>query len=116
MAGISHGELQRQPTRHRWASVLFEVRLVDGVGGCKRFPCKRRKRVRQPANTMVWSDRLPSASGPDPAASDRVMPLRPRKCLTYYLRRSFDYMLAKVVSTGVVLIWNFGARKSVIFP
>jgi putative flippase GtrA len=27
----------------------------------------------------------------------------------------FHYMLAKAVSTGILLIWNFGARKSVLF-
>ena len=33
----------------------------------------------------------PSASGPDPAAADRVMLLRPRKSRIYYLRRFFYY-------------------------
>jgi protoporphyrinogen oxidase len=35
-----------------------------------------------------------SASGPDPAAADRVMLLRPRKSRIYYLRRFFDYPIS----------------------
>jgi putative flippase GtrA len=27
----------------------------------------------------------------------------------------FHYMIAKAISAGIVLIWNFGARKSVLF-
>ncbi len=27
----------------------------------------------------------------------------------------FHYMIAKAISSGIVLIWNFGARKSVLF-
>lgn len=27
----------------------------------------------------------------------------------------FHYMIAKMISAGIVLIWNFGARKSVLF-
>ena len=36
----------------------------------------------------------PSAVGPDPAAADRVMLLRPRKSRIYYLRRFFDYPIS----------------------
>src|SRR5579872_2419251 len=36
----------------------------------------------------------PSPSGPDPAATDRVMLLRPRKSSIYYLRRFFDYPIS----------------------
>src|ERR1051325_3273452 len=36
----------------------------------------------------------PAASGPDPAAVDRVMLLRPRKSRIYYLRRFFDYPIS----------------------
>jgi len=27
----------------------------------------------------------------------------------------FHYMIAKAISAGIVLIWNFGARKAVLF-
>ena len=27
----------------------------------------------------------------------------------------FHYMIAKTISAGIVLIWNFGARKFVLF-
>jgi protoporphyrinogen oxidase len=36
----------------------------------------------------------PSASGPDPAGTDRVMLLRSRKSRIYYLRRFFDYPIS----------------------
>src|SRR5208282_2283906 len=36
----------------------------------------------------------PSASGPDPAAADRMMLLRSRNTRIYYLRRFFDYPIS----------------------
>ena len=41
----------------------------------------------------------PSATGPDPAAADRVMLLRPRKSRIYYLRRFFDYPISLSADT-----------------
>jgi protoporphyrinogen oxidase len=49
----------------------------------------------------------PSESGPDPAAADRVMLLRPRKSRIYYLRRFFDYPISLSKDTLLKLgIWR----------
>ncbi len=48
-----------------------------------------------------------SASGPDPAAADRVMLLRPRKSRIYYLRRFFDYPISLSKDTLLKLgLWR----------
>jgi protoporphyrinogen oxidase len=49
----------------------------------------------------------PSPSGPDPAATDRVMLLRPRKSRIYYLRRFFDYPISLSKDTLLKLgLWR----------
>src|SRR5271169_4818108 len=49
----------------------------------------------------------PSASGPDPAAADRVMLLRARKSRIYYLRRFFDYPISLSKDTLLKLgLWR----------
>ncbi len=50
----------------------------------------------------------PSASGPEPAAADRVMLLRNRKSRIYYLRRFFDYPVS--LSTDTLL--KLGLRRT----
>lgn len=48
-----------------------------------------------------------SAAGPDPAAADRVMLLRPRKSRIYYLRRFFDYPISLSTNTLLKLgLWR----------
>jgi protoporphyrinogen oxidase len=49
----------------------------------------------------------PSAPGPDPAVTDRVMLIRPRKSRIYYLRRFFDYPISLTRSTLLKLgLWR----------
>ena len=64
----------------------------------------------------------PSASGPDPAAADRVMLLRPRKSRIYYLRRFFDYPISlskdTLLKLGLWRTFKIGASylQSALFP
>jgi protoporphyrinogen oxidase len=64
----------------------------------------------------------PSASGPDPAASDSVMLLRARKSRIYYLRRFFDYPISlskdTILKLGLWRIFKIGVSyaKSAMFP
>ena len=59
-----------------------------------------------------------SASGPDPAAADRIMLLRPRKSRIYYLRRFFDYPISlskdTLLKLGMWRTFSIGDRKSVV--
>ncbi len=65
---------------------------------------------------------VPSAPGPDPAAADRVMLLRPRKSRIYYLRRFFDYPISLSRDTILKLGWwrifkiAMSYCQSVLFP
>ena len=62
------------------------------------------------------------ATGPDPAADDRVMLLRPRKSRIYYLRRFFEYPITLSKSTLMNLgLWRtfrigLSYMKSAAFP
>jgi protoporphyrinogen oxidase len=64
----------------------------------------------------------PSASGPDPAAADRVMLLRPRKSRIYYLRRFFDYPVSlskdTILKLGLWRTFKIGLSylKSALLP
>lgn len=64
----------------------------------------------------------PSDCGPDPAATDRVMLLRPRRSRIYYLRRFFDYPISlsrdTLVRLGARRTISIGASylRSVLFP
>ncbi len=64
----------------------------------------------------------PSASGPDPAAADRVMLLRRRKSRIYYLRRFFDYPISlskdTLVKLGLWRTFKIGVSyvRSALFP
>ncbi|HMD71574.1 MAG TPA: NAD(P)/FAD-dependent oxidoreductase [Bryobacteraceae bacterium] len=64
----------------------------------------------------------PSASGPDPAAADRVMLLRQRKSRIYYLRRFFDYPISlskdTILKLGLWRTFKIGVSylKSALFP
>src|ERR1700729_1378149 len=63
-----------------------------------------------------------SASGPDPAAADRVMLLRPRKSRIYYLRRFFEYPISLTRDTllklGLFRTFRIAASyfRSALFP
>ncbi len=63
-----------------------------------------------------------SASGPDPAAADRVMLLRRRKSRIYYLRRFFDYPISlskdTLVKLGLWRTFKIGVSyvRSALFP
>ena len=63
-----------------------------------------------------------SATGPDPAAADRVMLLRPRKSRIYYLRRFFDYPISLTKDTLLKLgLWRtfkigMSYVRSALFP
>src|SRR5690242_13612917 len=63
-----------------------------------------------------------SASGPDPAAADRIMLLRPRKSRIYYLRRFFDYPISlskdTLLKLGMWRTFSIGVSyvKSALFP
>ncbi len=60
--------------------------------------------------------------GPDPAAADRVMLLRPRKSRIYYLRRFFDYPISLTSDTLLKLgLWRtlkigMSYLRSALFP
>ncbi len=62
------------------------------------------------------------AAGPDPAAADRVMLLRPRKSRIYYLRRFFDYPISLTKDTLLKLgLWRtfkigLSYVRSALFP
>jgi protoporphyrinogen oxidase len=64
----------------------------------------------------------PSESGPDPAATDRVMLLRARKSRIYYLRRLFDYPISlskdTLLKLGLWRTFKIGASyvQSALFP
>jgi len=64
----------------------------------------------------------PSASGPEPAAADRVMLLRNRKSRIYYLRRFFDYPVSLSADTLLKLgLWRackigLSYVRSAVFP
>jgi protoporphyrinogen oxidase len=64
----------------------------------------------------------PGASGPNPAAADRVMLLRPRKSRIYYLRRFFDYPISLTKDTllklGLWRTFKIGVSyiQSALFP
>ncbi|MGB7762599.1 MAG: NAD(P)/FAD-dependent oxidoreductase [Bryobacteraceae bacterium] len=64
----------------------------------------------------------PSASGPDPAATDRVMLLRRRKSRIYYLRRFFDYPISlskdTLLKLGLWRTFKIGVSytRSALFP
>ena len=64
----------------------------------------------------------PSASGPDPAAADRVMLLRSRKSRIYYLRRFFDYPISlskdTLLKLGLRRTFKIGVSyiQSALFP
>jgi protoporphyrinogen oxidase len=64
----------------------------------------------------------PAASGPDPAAADRVMLLRPRKSRIYYLRRFFDYPVSlskdTILKLGLWRTFKIGVSylKSALLP
>jgi monoamine oxidase len=49
-----------------------------------------------------------SADGPDPAAAERVMLLRPRKSRIYYLRRFFNYPISLSADT----LLKLGLRRT----
>ncbi|MGD0497293.1 MAG: NAD(P)/FAD-dependent oxidoreductase [Bryobacteraceae bacterium] len=63
-----------------------------------------------------------SASGPDPAATDRVMLLRLRKSRIYYLRRFFDYPISlskdTLLKLGLWRTFKIGMSyvRSALFP
>jgi protoporphyrinogen oxidase len=63
-----------------------------------------------------------SASGPDPAAAERVMLLRSRKSRIYYLRRFFDYPISlskdTLLKLGLWRTFTIGVSyvKSALFP
>ncbi len=63
-----------------------------------------------------------SASGPDPAAADRVMLLRARRSRIYYLRRFFDYPISlskdTLIKLGLWRTFKIGVSylKSAMFP
>ncbi len=65
---------------------------------------------------------VPSASGPDPAATDSVMLLRARKSRIYYLRRFFDYPISlskdTLLKLGLWRTFKIGVSyvKSALFP
>lgn len=48
-------------------------------------------------------------------AKARATPLRFGAKFLNFADAGFHYMVAKVISAGIVLIWNFGARKFVLF-
>jgi protoporphyrinogen oxidase len=64
----------------------------------------------------------PCASGPDPAAVDRVMLLRARKSRIYYLRRFFDYPISlssdTLLKLGLRRTFKIGVSyvQSALFP
>lgn len=64
----------------------------------------------------------PSPAGPDPAAADRVMLLRPRRSRIYYLRRLFDYPISlsreTIAKLGMWRICKIGVSylKSALLP
>jgi len=64
----------------------------------------------------------PAASGPDPAAADRVMLLRARKSRIYYLRRFFDYPISlskdTLLKLGLWRTFKIGVSyvQSALFP
>jgi protoporphyrinogen oxidase len=64
----------------------------------------------------------PSASGPGPAAADRVMLLRQRKSRIYYLRRFFDYPVSlskdTILKLGLWRTFRIGLSylKSAVLP
>jgi len=64
----------------------------------------------------------PSASGPEPAAVDRVMLLRNRKSRIYYLRRFFDYPVSlskdTLLKLGLWRTFKIGLSyvRSAVFP
>ena len=64
----------------------------------------------------------PSAPGPDPAASDRVMLLRSRKSRIYYLRRFFNYPISlskdTLLKLGLWRTFKIGMSyvRSTLFP
>jgi protoporphyrinogen oxidase len=63
-----------------------------------------------------------SGAGPDPAAENRVMLLRPRKSRIYYLRRFFDYPMTlskdTLLNLGLWRTFKIGVSyvKSSLFP
>jgi protoporphyrinogen oxidase len=63
-----------------------------------------------------------SASGPDPAAADTVMLLRPRKSRIYYLRRFFEYPISlskdTLLKLGLFRTFRIAASyvRSALFP
>jgi protoporphyrinogen oxidase len=65
---------------------------------------------------------VPSASGPDPGAADRVMLLRPRKSRIYYLRRFFEYPISlssdTLLNLGLWRTFKIGVSyvHSALFP
>lgn len=63
-----------------------------------------------------------SGSGPDPASTNRVMLLRPRKSRIYYMRRFFEYPITlsydTVIKLGFLRTFAIGLSytKSALFP